>query len=665
LTPFIARDANCAHNHSFTSLGSVGIRMLRAFLAALAAILLVGVLSLLIVESRAVKEDYYAAHAERMRAIETSRNDLTDVIEGAQDAFEDGRSIPSSTSLALVRLGENNALLQAADERLRENEAVRTQLAAYDAQITRFLRNGQTFATRQDAFGEALRNLQEESPLAVKDLRRFNLRLESQNAFSVAIDVIEFATGAGGENSQQLIGRIDALRNSTAGRSKAPGTIVNFADTAEAVIEQRAAANEALGAVTGSRIVETLWTLSNEILDDNRRTVSRAEMARLLLSVCTVLLLLGAGFAMFRLQSSYRELNKSNRELETVNDSLEERVTERTQELSAAYDELKESQVQLVQAEKMSSLGELVAGISHEINTPLWYLISNSTVLQERMGAIGEFCAIGENMLEAVKSREGVKKSVSRGLMDMQRMLNDGMKDDIDEAKDLINDSIEGLEELTELAQSLKDFSRLDRARHGEFNVHDGIDKTLLIAKNKLKNKVSVHKHYGDVPPIHCSPSQINQIFLNLLTNAADAIEETGDVVIRTLVEDNKVRISFADTGSGMPEDVLAKIRDPFFTTKEVGKGTGLGMSIVDQIVTSHGGELIIESEPGRGTTVTVVLSLVATASLEESQEDEAEDVETQDVEDAAANDPDIEDEQSAPKSDDEDDAEPLEAATV
>ena len=639
--------------------------MLRAFLAALAAILLVGVLSLLIVESRAVKEDYYAAHAERMRAIETSRNDLTDVIEGAQDAFEDGRSIPSSTSLALVRLGENNALLQAADERLRENEAVRTQLAAYDAQITRFLRNGQTFATRQDAFGEALRNLQEESPLAVKDLRRFNLRLESQNAFSVAIDVIEFATGAGGENSQQLIGRIDALRNSTAGRSKAPGTIVNFADTAEAVIEQRAAANEALGAVTGSRIVETLWTLSNEILDDNRRTVSRAEMARLLLSVCTVLLLLGAGFAMFRLQSSYRELNKSNRELETVNDSLEERVTERTQELSAAYDELKESQVQLVQAEKMSSLGELVAGISHEINTPLWYLISNSTVLQERMGAIGEFCAIGENMLEAVKSREGVKKSVSRGLMDMQRLLNDGMKDDIDEAKDLINDSIEGLEELTELAQSLKDFSRLDRARHGEFNVHDGIDKTLLIAKNKLKNKVSVHKHYGDVPPIHCSPSQINQIFLNLLTNAADAIEETGDVVIRTLVEDNKVRISFADTGSGMPEDVLAKIRDPFFTTKEVGKGTGLGMSIVDQIVTSHGGELIIESEPGRGTTVTVVLSLVATASLEESQEDEAEDVETQDVEDAAANDPDIEDEQSAPKSDDEDDAEPLEAATV
>jgi len=639
--------------------------MLRAFLAALAAILLVGVLSLLIVESRAVKEDYYAAHAERMRAIETSRNDLTDVIEGAQDAFEDGRSIPSSTSLALVRLGENNALLQAADERLRENEAVRTQLAAYDAQITRFLRNGQTFATRQDAFGEALRNLQEESPLAVKDLRRFNLRLESQNAFSVAIDVIEFATGAGGENGQQLIGRIDALRNSTAGRSKAPGTIVNFADTAEAVIEQRAAANEALGAVTGSRIVETLWTLSNEILDDNRRTVSRAEMARLLLSVCTVLLLLGAGFAMFRLQSSYRELNKSNRELETVNDSLEERVTERTQELSAAYDELKESQVQLVQAEKMSSLGELVAGISHEINTPLWYLISNSTVLQERMGAIGEFCAIGENMLEAVKSREGVKKSVSRGLMDMQRMLNDGMKDDIDEAKDLINDSIEGLEELTELAQSLKDFSRLDRARHGEFNVHDGIDKTLLIAKNKLKNKVSVHKHYGDVPPIHCSPSQINQIFLNLLTNAADAIEETGDVVIRTLVEDNKVRISFADTGSGMPEDVLAKIRDPFFTTKEVGKGTGLGMSIVDQIVTSHGGELIIESEPGRGTTVTVVLSLVATASLEESQEDEAEDVETQDVEDAAANDPDIEDEQSAPKSDDEDDAEPLEAATV
>jgi signal transduction histidine kinase len=289
--------------------------------------------------------------------------------------------------------------------------------------------------------------------------------------------------------------------------------------------------------------------------------------------------------------------------------------------LSTAYVELKESQVQLVQAEKMSSLGELVAGISHEINTPLWYLISNSTVLQERIGAFGEFVDLAEGMLDSIKRGSDVRDTIRQGLADMKRLLDDGMKDDIDEAKDLVSDSIEGLEELTELAQSLKDFSRLDRARFDEFNVNDGLDKTLLIAKNKLKNKATIHKHYGDVPRVRCSPSQINQVFLNLLTNAADAIEESGEIVIRTVAENESVSVSISDTGCGISEENLARIRDPFFTTKEVGKGTGLGLSIVDRIVTSHGGDLSIESKEGKGTTVTIVLPLVAADPAQASGE--------------------------------------------
>jgi signal transduction histidine kinase len=252
-------------------------------------------------------------------------------------------------------------------------------------------------------------------------------------------------------------------------------------------------------------------------------------------------------------------------------------------------------------------------------------------------------------MIDGVRSQENVKESIGRGLTEMQRILKDGFKDDIDEARDLIQDSIEGLEELTELAQSLKDFSRLDRARYGEFSVNDGLDKTLLITKNRLKNKVEVHKYYGDVPTIHCSPSQINQIFLNLLTNAADAIEESGDIVIRTVTENDTVRVSFADTGSGISADALSKIRDPFFTTKDVGKGTGLGLSIVDQIITSHGGEFQIESEVGKGTTVTVVLPVIATPQEEDS--DEAEAVQ-RDTNESAANDPD--DEQSTSTDGDE-----------
>ena len=630
--------------------------MLRTSLAAVAAILLVGVLSVLIVESRAVKEDYYVSHAERIRVIETSRDDLGTVIQGMQGAFNDGRAVSSATELALARLAENNAFLQKPDERLRSNVAVDSRLLEYDAALTEFLNDGRAFVARQNTLADALRTVQEESPLVVKDLRRFNLRLQSQNAFALAIDVIEYVTGGGGADSDELLERIDMLREDESVTSIAPGALDEFANAASTVIRERAAAATALRTISTSDINENLWTLSNEILSDNRRTVSRAERARLLLSVCTVLLLIGTGYAMFRLQSSYRALNKSNRDLESVNDSLEERVTDRTQELSVAYDELKESQVQLVQAEKMSSLGELVAGISHEINTPLWYLISNSTVLQERMQAISEFCDTGEAMIAAVRSKTDVKDAVRGGLSKMQRMLKDGLKEDVDESKDLIQDSIEGLEELTELAQSLKDFSRLDRARYGEFNVNDGLDKTLLIAKNKLKSKVTVHKHYGEVPDIHCSPSQINQIFLNLLTNAADAIEESGDVVIRTAAENNRVRVSIADTGTGIPADVMAKIRDPFFTTKEVGKGTGLGLSIVDQIITSHGGELLIESEDGKGTTVTVILPVVAIMPVEE---DEEQDTDEPDTEQAAANDPEVDD---APESEAVEAAEAAEA---
>ena len=247
-------------------------------------------------------------------------------------------------------------------------------------------------------------------------------------------------------------------------------------------------------------------------------------------------------------------------------------------------------------------------------------------------------------MIDAVRRQEGIKETVGKGLIDMRTMLKDGLRDDLDESKDLIQDSIEGLEELTELAQSLKDFSRLDRAQRGEFDVHEGLDKALLIAKNRLKNKATIHKHYGEVPNIHCTPSQINQIFLNLLTNAADAIEESGEIVIQTTADEHRVRVAISDTGVGIPEDMMAKIRDPFFTTKEVGKGTGLGLSIVDQIVSSHGGELQIESEPGRGTTVTIVLPLISATPIEAAFEPGEPENEPQDEQEAeAANDPSVE----------------------
>jgi signal transduction histidine kinase len=165
----------------------------------------------------------------------------------------------------------------------------------------------------------------------------------------------------------------------------------------------------------------------------------------------------------------------------------------------------------------------------------------------------------------------------------------------------------------------LKDFSRLDRAPIASFDVNAGLDKTLLIAKNIVKHKAAVNKFYGEIPEIECSPSQINQVFLNIITNAAQAIETQGEIVITTKLHGtDRVAIRISDTGCGIPEENLSKIRDPFFTTKEVGTGTGLGLSIVDEIIRSHFGELEVESVVGKGSTFTVILPIKRPGQMEQ-----------------------------------------------
>ena len=588
------------------------VRTLKTLLAILASVLLVVVVALLIIESTAVTDDYYAAHAERMKAIGTSQEDIGNAVASMRNAVEKGESVPRTTESALSRLVENNRILQPFSNVPRRAQEVQSQLVVFDEELYRFVSNGEALIASQNGLAAALTDFQEESPIIVRELRQRGLGSQSKLAFALAIDIIDYATGPQNLAGEDLTARLQQLLADSEIQARLASNFGAFAATASAVIAGRAGALEALERIENGSIAPALSALNYALLVDDRRTVRRAENSRILLAICVVILLVAVGYTILRLQSSYRELNVANASLERTNATLEERVLARTEQLSQAYDELKESQVQLVQAEKMSSLGELVAGISHEINTPLWYLMSNSSVIQERLETMRYFCEIADSMLAAVRSRSGVTKAVQRGLNDMHQLMEAGIREDIEEAHDLVQDSIDGLEDLTELAQSLKDFSRLDRARSGSFDVNEGLDKTLLIVKNKIKYKATVHKHYGHISPIDCSPSQINQIFLNLLTNAVDSFEDQGEIVLHTWEDDGMVSISVSDSGAGIPAELLPKIRDPFFTTKEVGKGTGLGLSIVDQIVTAHGGELNIESVPGKGTNVTVSLPKVA-----------------------------------------------------
>jgi signal transduction histidine kinase len=284
--------------------------------------------------------------------------------------------------------------------------------------------------------------------------------------------------------------------------------------------------------------------------------------------------------------------------------ALQRRVEAHSRQLEDAYGQLKASQAQLVQSEKMASLGQMVAGVAHEINTPLGYVRNNVEMIRNVFGASAEALRTHDRLVQmlldanadeaALEQQIGACRSAIDGL--------DGFAV-VDDAQALFGDTLFGVDTIKDLVVNLRNFSRLDQARTAEVSLNDCLDQTLTIANNVIKNKVQVIKRYGEIPKIRCSPSQINQVLLNMLTNAAQAIEhDDGKLLLRTECEGDWVLVHVQDNGKGIPPEHVQKIFDPFFTTKAVGQGTGLGLSISFQIVQAHGGDIRVISEVGRGT---------------------------------------------------------------
>jgi signal transduction histidine kinase len=347
-----------------------------------------------------------------------------------------------------------------------------------------------------------------------------------------------------------------------------------------------------------------------------------ANQYRLGLVAYSVVLLGGLAWLGLRLRSSYRDLDRANYSLVRANETLEGEVQARTHDLSTALQDLRSSQAQLVQSEKMASLGQMVAGVAHEINTPLGYARSNTGIVRTTLSEFRNLYAAQDKALGLLTAPDATDEAVAAALEDAASQ-RESLKPEemLDDLHNLLQDTDHGLGQIGELVSSLKDFSRLDRSRSDLFNVNDGIDSALKICQNQLKGRIEVVKQFGELPQIQCSPSQLNQVFLNLLTNAAQAIEGNGRIYIHTVAEEQGIGVRVLDTGCGMSEDVRQRIFEPFFTTKAVGKGTGLGLSIVFRIIEEHGGRIEVRSTPGKGSEFALYLPLKQKASAGTAQQ--------------------------------------------
>lgn len=286
----------------------------------------------------------------------------------------------------------------------------------------------------------------------------------------------------------------------------------------------------------------------------------------------------------------------------SLNDTTELRAM--TQELQKTLAELNDAQSQIYQQEKMASVGQLAAGVAHEINNPMGFITSNLGSLDKYVNRLAEYisvidqamqgCCAGEHTTTVLEARKRLK---------VDRILDD--------AHQLIAESQDGAGRVRRIVQDLKSFSRVDQAETALVDLNESLETTINIAWNEIKYVADLKREFGDIPKVACYPQQLNQVFLNLLVNAAHALGEThGEITVRTEQAGDWILIKVSDTGCGIPEEIRTRIFEPFFTTKEVGKGTGLGLSISYDIIKKHGGSIEIQSEVGRGTTFTVRLPI-------------------------------------------------------
>lgn len=439
--------------------------------------------------------------------------------------------------------------------------------------------------------------------------------------------VITVAAKADEAQVADIRSNLDKLKalGAESGNEKLPRLISNFRRAATDVIGDKNELSERLEAFFATPTSQALQAVQDTYVQWHNGEVAAAAQYRTYLAAYAAILLLILAWLGWRLIRSFRQLDDANDALVAANENLEGQVAERTKNLSLTLNELKSSQAQLIQSEKMASLGQMVAGVAHEINTPLGYARGNAGIVKTSLAEIGEVCSSQSNALQMLSSDNASEEDIASALTEAITKIEEVNPDElIEDLDNLLDDTDHGLVQISELVASLKDFSRVDRSRNDQFNVNSGIESSLKIAQNQIKQGIEIRKMFAELPEIECSPSQVNQIFLNIITNALHAIEATGrddgKLFIRTELDTDYVKIRFLDNGCGMSAEVKKKIFEPFYTTKPVGQGTGLGMSIIFRIIEDHGGDIDVKSVIDKGTEFILRLPIKQSKETKESE---------------------------------------------
>ncbi|MCF7928662.1 MAG: HAMP domain-containing protein [Spirochaetales bacterium] len=319
-------------------------------------------------------------------------------------------------------------------------------------------------------------------------------------------------------------------------------------------------------------------------------------------------------FAVFAklFNSMEEEIEEKKQHLANYSEKLEHLVDERTQELSRSLKELEKANETILQQEKLASIGQLSAGIAHEINNPVGYVMSNLDTLSEYLQVFSRILEIEEKLEDSLLSEND--EAALKMVADLREIKHSNdLNFILEDTAPLLDATIQGTKRIRDIVGDLRNFARMDDFSFEEIDVNKAIKKALKISWNELKYTCDVETRLGDLPPVLANQMQLTQVFINILVNAAQSIDSSGTVRVESETDDDVVTVRISDTGSGMPAEIRSKIFDPFFTTKDIGNGTGMGLSISQGIIQRHGGTIEVESIVGEGSTFIVTIPLKTT----------------------------------------------------